>query len=64
MRIATIMLTEEASTLGLRPGFWPETLQVKGQSFIKSHQHFTETDRELVSVIYRAKGVVLEVLND
>jgi hypothetical protein len=59
----------EASDLGLRPGEWPETLQVERKfgNGLSLYRHRVITHGgELGAVVYRQTGGVLEVhvLND
>ena len=55
-------IIEEASTLGLKPGEWPETIEYRGLTYQRNRPEMH--NGELVSVVYLANGVVLVVLND
>lgn len=56
------MVTEDATTVGLVPGYWPETVEFKGRTFARWRQ--VESERgDLVSMVYKSKrGATLEVL--
>ena len=58
----------EASSLGLTPGRWPDEIVVKtktGAQVVFEHgTRMRDRNGEVVSVMYRARRVVLEVFND
>ena len=55
-------IIEEASTLGLKPGEWPETIDFKGLTYERGNPQLN--NGELVSVDYTTNDVLLIVLND
>lgn len=59
------MHTEEASTLQLAPGEWPEQLTFGNQLYFRAAREYN-SDRELVAVDYFARDTddVLKVFND
>lgn len=53
----------EASTVGIKPGYWPAQVSVEGVISVKVVAHF-DADHDLMFMEYAGPSGVLRIIND